>query len=151
MASVMSAMFHDLRNPDKKSTFFRNSAADDSGLHRYTRDREFCERLAEVISANAILDVDAIVDTESNLKPVVLQKILFRLGLDPSLVDAWKGNITMLLARRNGIAHGSEKAGISGRAYGDLETAVYDVVNLVTVALFDAAARSLHLRSTPFP
>lgn len=150
MAASLASVFGDLRHADRKSDAFRASAPDDTALHRYARDREFCERFHQVLGGNVRIEPEAVVDTESNLRPVVLQKILFRLGLDHTAVDAWKGSIGMLLGRRNAIAHGTERAGIDEATYAGLERTVSDVVERVTVMIFNAAATNAHLRRTPF-
>jgi HEPN superfamily RiboL-PSP-like protein len=47
---------------------------------------------------------------ESNLKPVVLRKILFRLGFPPETFASHEGTIHRLVNRRNNIAHGLSAA-----------------------------------------
>jgi hypothetical protein len=148
VASAFSRIFGDLRYAEKKSEFFRTSAPDDSGLHRYARDREFVERFDEFLKLHLTLDSDAIVDTESNLRPVVLQKIIFRLGMNHLMVDPWLDAISQLIGRRNAIAHGSSRKGIDAKEYIELELAVMSVIAEITKALFDAAVSGLHLKSS---
>jgi len=76
-ASIADVMFA-LREPNRKCPEFAKSLPDDAGLHRFARDREFLEVAWKVGQRPVKIDVDDVVDTESNLKPIVLRKILFR-------------------------------------------------------------------------
>lgn len=115
-ACCLARILGDLRNAERKSTTFHSTAPNDARLHRFARDREFLDRIEDFLQRPLVLDPDLIVDTESNLKPVVLQKILFRLGLDHALVDAWRADISQLLGRRNSVAHGDHKGGLDEKA-----------------------------------
>ena len=97
------------------------------------------------------LDADLIVDTEANLNPVVLQKIMFRLGLDHNLVDAWTNDINQLLGRRNSVAHGDHRTGLQQKSYEILEAAVLGVVDSITRLLFDATVREAHRKAMAPP
>jgi hypothetical protein len=149
VASGFDRLFGDLRNAEKKSDIFRSSAPDDSALHRYARDREFVERLQEFLKLNLVLDSDAIVDTESNLRPVVLQKIMFRLGMDHTAVERWLGAIGQLVGRRNAVAHGVHRKGVDSQSYSELETAVVAVANEIIRTLFEAVVKETHLKPSP--
>lgn len=148
-AASLAGIFNDLRNSDRKSDFFRRRAPDDSGLHRTMRDREFVERISESFDILASIDIDATVDMESNVSPIVLQKILYRLGMDPSEVAPWSGQINKLLGRRNAVAHGEGRGGIDLKTFSELEAAVIDVVDKITRLLFQAANKNAHRRAAP--
>ena len=63
---------------------------------------------------NSILHLDdTAVNTESNLRYVILQKNLYKLGIPIDLFVEHKKDIDDLVNRRNGIAHGNAHAGIS--------------------------------------
>jgi hypothetical protein len=84
------------------------------------------------------VDADDIVDTESNLKPVVLKKVLYRLGLDPTLADPWERVIHQLLNRRNDVAHGTARGGLDARTLEELEQAVGLVLDELIRAISQA-------------
>lgn len=137
-AASTADVFAALRNPDKKCKEFARALPDDSALHRFARDREFTE-VARAIDLRALaVKEDEIADAEANLRPVVLRKILYRMGLDPGLAKPWEGSIHMLLNYRNGVAHGSSKTGPSDREYSELERAVGFVFDAIVLALSGA-------------
>lgn len=147
-AASLADVFFALRDPNRKCVEFARALPDDSALHRFARDREFVEVAWKVAERSVVIDVDEIVDTESNLKPVVLRKILFRLGLDPAIVQPWDGQIHMLLARRNDVAHGTAKQGLDERDYAKLEDAVTGVIDGIVHAISDAVSRKAYLTAT---
>lgn len=144
-AASLAAVFVALRDPNKKCAEFSRALPNDTALHRFARDREFVEVAWKVAQRLVQIDVDEVVDTESNLKPVVLRKILYRLGLDPNLAQPWEGSIHLLLNRRNDVAHGTARAGIDEKEYSTLEQAVSQVVDGIVKAIFDAIARKAYL------
>lgn len=147
-AASLAKVFHALRDPNKKCAEFSRDLPDDAALHRFARDREFVEVAWKVAQRSAQIDSEEVVDTESNLKPVVLKKILFRLGLDPELAKPWEGTIHTLLNRRNDIAHGTAKAGIEESEYGKLEQAVSKVVDGIVKAVSEAVVCKAYLATT---
>lgn len=130
VAATLSHVFKDLRNPDKKSDAFRNVLPDDTQLHKFAREREFVERTNDIKNIRLTIPND-IVDTESNLKPVVLRKNLFKLGFDYSGIVSFEGNIHKLLNYRNDVAHGSRRDGITRREYEEISDATYRVMYFV--------------------
>lgn len=140
-AASLEEVFLALRDPFKKCKEFIKSLPDDSALHRFAREREFVEVAWQVAQRTVEMDADKLVDTESNLKPVVLKKILFRIGLDPELAEPWAGVINQLLNRRNAVAHGSERGGLEEKDYSKLEQAVTLVMDDLVKAVTDAVAR----------
>ena len=106
LAGSWSSVFAAMESGDKKAEFFKNSLPNDIALHRFARRREFVEQLDGFLSRDVSLS-DDVVDTESNLWPVVFRKNLYKLGLDFSSLDAFDGSISELLNRRNEIAHGA--------------------------------------------
>jgi RiboL-PSP-HEPN len=126
-ASSLSDIFNELRNPDKKNPDFRNSLPDDAKLHRFARDKEFLEK-SNAFDDRPLNISDTIVDMESNLKPIVMRKNLFKLGFPPDKFSALEGKIDKLLKYRNDIAHGAKISGIEERDYQTLR----DEVNMIT-------------------
>jgi hypothetical protein len=147
-AASLSDMFRALRDPNAKCKEFARDLPDDTALHRFARDREFIE-VASAFAARVVeIDGDIVVDTESNLKPVVLRKILFRLGFEPGVVQPWEGGIHQLLRRRNDVAHGTAKAGLSEQDYRSLEHAVEHVVDEIVRFVTGAVATEAYRAST---
>jgi len=150
-AASLSEVFRALRNPKSKCPIFSRELPDDSKLHRFARDKEFVDSFATLVDSSVGLDADRLVDTESNLRPVVLRKILFRLGLEPGLVEPWSATINQLLRRRNDIAHGTAKGGLDEQVYRELEQAVYavvdDLVRVICAAVAEQSYRRLPAHS----
>lgn len=147
-AAALSDIFHALRDAKKKCKEFARSLPDDTALHRFARDREFVEIAWQIAARTVQIDTDELVDTESNLKPVVLKKILFRIGLDPNLMRPWESVIHQLLNRRNDVAHGTAKNGLEEKDYTALEQAVNLVVDDIVKAICDAVAKQFYLATT---
>ncbi len=147
-AASLSDVFQALRDPNAKCRIFKRDLPDDTKLHRFARDREFIDAFAMLAGRSVTLDADSLVDTESNLKPVVLRKILYRLGLEPTLVTPWAGTIQQLLHRRNDVAHGTAKAGLDEQVYRELEEAVYVVVDDLVRAICEAISKQLYRRAS---
>jgi hypothetical protein len=91
------------------------------------------------------IDVDDVFDTESNLEPIVLRKILFRLGLDPELAEPWEGTINQLLQSRNDVAHGSARVGLTEKDYAMLEQAVTLVIDDLVQAVSRAVSEQHYI------
>jgi hypothetical protein len=142
LADVLSA----LRHPGSKCDEFRNALPDDAALHLFAREREFIERIA-IFDARPVAIPDTVVDMESNLKPVVLRKNLFRLGLALDTFEPVEGQINRLLQTRNGIAHGVTKAGLELKAYEDLRDAVNSVMQKITAEITSAIVEQKFLRA----
>lgn len=137
-AASMNRLFKALANPKSKSDFFRKNAPDDSKLHRFARHSEFAERLPEALEKEVRMDVDELVDTESNLTPVVIRKNLYRLGFSHEEFKDEESKINELLRRRNDIAHGSSQRGVPVATYTTLETAILSIMNKIVVLIFDS-------------
>ena len=114
--------------------------------HRFAREREFVER-TEDVERRSVLIPDHVVDTESNLTPVVLRKNLFRLGLLHDQFDLYEGEINKLLAIRNGISHGSLKDGVEEKIYLQLRTATFSIMSDLSAGVMRALTESAFLRN----
>ncbi len=145
-AASLTDLFTSLRNPDKKCDEFRRDLPDDKALHRFARDKEFIE-LTHEIEGQVVNIPDYVVDTESNLKPVVLRKNLFRLGFNHDHLVSVEGKIHALLNYRNGIAHGDMKAGISHQTYEELRDTTYSIMNQIKIEVMAALRDKRYLRS----
>jgi hypothetical protein len=145
MAATCRSILRSLADPNSKSDFFRNGAPDDEKLHFVWRSQEFLKRLAEVLGKPVDIP-DDVVDTESNLWPIVLKKNLFRLGFEHDRLSAHDGTIHNLVNRRNNIAHGLERTGIPEADFEKLQKAVYavmdEVMSMVTDSLLKQSFRT---------
>ncbi len=147
-AAALSDLFRALRDANAKCKDFAKALPDDTALHRFARDREFVEVAWQIAGRTVQINADDLVDTESNLKPVVLKKILYRLGLDAKLAEPWEGAIHQLLHRRNDIAHGTAKDGLEEQDYTSLERAVTLVVDDLVKAICAAVMKQEYLVSS---
>jgi len=146
VASSISDVLQKLREGTGKAPEFRDALPDDSKLHRFARDREFVQRIDEVLARRVKIPEDTI-DMESNLKPVVLRKNLYRLGLQHDQFDDLEGQINKLLEFRNKIAHGASRAGIDRAAYDELRTSASRVMAGITAGVTRAVEERLYLAS----
>lgn len=144
-AAALADLFNNLRNPDKKSAEFRHQLPDDTKLHRFAREREFIERTNE-FEKRPVKIQDTIIDTESNLKPIVLRKILYRLGLPDEEFKVFEGEIFKLLGYRNQIAHGQLKTGIKEKDYEKLKKTTYKIMDQITIEIMEALKNKCFLR-----
>lgn len=146
VASSLSDVFETLRNPEKKAPEFKSTLPDDSKLHRYSRDREFVERAIDIMQRIVVLP-ESVVDTESNLKPAVLRKNLYRLGLPFEQFESLEGDIGKLLGFRNRIAHGATRLGIGEKLYIDMRDAAFRIMRETAVTITRAYHEKWYLRS----
>ncbi|MDH4472190.1 MAG: MAE_28990/MAE_18760 family HEPN-like nuclease [Fluviicola sp.] len=145
-AGSLSELFKALRNPDSKSDIFRNALPSDVKLHIYARNRDFIEASQDF--ENKIVSIpDDYVDTESNLKPIVLRKNLYKLGFPHDLFESIEGLINQLLNFRNKIAHGEMKSGITEVKYEELRSATFQIMNEIKSRVMNALTEKHYLRN----
>ncbi len=144
-AAGLADLFRELRNPTRKSDLFRRMLPDDAKLHRFARDREFME-LADHFAERPVKIPDYVVDTESNLTPIVLRKNLFRLGFEHDLFKHLEADVNRLLAYRNDIAHGAAKDGLDRKTYEKLRAAVIEIAREVIVLIAQSFREKKYLR-----
>jgi len=128
--SSMHEVFLAYGDDSKKDEIFRRSLPDDTKLHKYSRQITFVGEFANFLSKTVNIP-EKIVDTESNLKPVVLKKILYRLGFPVEQVQISEDTINKLLTYRNSISHGSRRLGITDNEYERLESDVKILMNSI--------------------
>lgn len=130
VTACMNNEFNAYDDIDRKCKLFKNPLPDDSELHRYSRRKDFLNALNDFFNEIAVIP-DKIIDTESNLKPIVLRKILFKLGFDISIAKKYDNSINMLLEYRNSIAHGDGKFrnGVSDEQYSQVKKAAIELMN----------------------
>ena len=146
-AASLADLFDALRNNDKKNEVFRNSLPNDEKLHRFARDRNFIQESGD-FNNRVVLIPDHVVDTESNLKPVVLRKNLFRLGFAYDAFEGIEGEISKLLNFRNRIAHGASRDGITAQDLEQLSTAAYKIMDEIKSTVMNALTNREYLRAS---
>lgn len=134
-------------NRDKKNVFFKNLLPNDEKLHKFSRQVDFLE-LVDDIWKEILIIPDKIVDTEANLKPVVLRKLLFRLGFQHDCFSKYEGLIEQLLNKRNNVAHGSIREGINEKDYEKIETATFTIMDELKKLIMEALSDKLYLKQT---
>lgn len=143
----LNEVFMTYHNESKKSPYFNNLLPDDAKLHRFSRQVEFV--LAMENLWNEIVEIpENVIDTESNLKPVVLRKILYRLGFEHNSFQEYEGLINLLLERRNNVAHGAEKEGLSKEKYEKIEDAALRIMVQLKKLIIDALINKSYLKQT---
>jgi hypothetical protein len=145
-AASLHEMFRNLRDPNMKSDIFRHALPNDSQLHRFARDREFVERTSE-IEKRPVKIPDNYVDTESNLKPVVMKKNLYRLGLPHDQFEEFDGDISKLLRIRNGVSHGDLKDGVEETVYLELRTTTFAIMSGLSAGIMKALSDRAYART----
>ena len=145
-AASLRDVLHALRDPQKKCDLFQRALPDDSALHRLARERDFLEEIPGVLSRVVILP-DSLVDTESNLRPIVLRKLLYQVGLDHQMFQAHDPTVHQLLELRNKIAHGESLGGIREEVYGKLRFSTLWIMRDLKAKLRLALDSSSYLRS----
>jgi len=144
-AASLADLFKTLRNPDKKCAEFQRALPDDTELHQFARHREFIEQSARF--EDRLVNIpETLVDTESNLKPTVLRKNLYRLGFPHEQLRHVEGDINKLLNYRNKIAHGASTAGIEYQEYLDLRDAAFRIMDEVKRMVLEAIQNRHYLR-----
>lgn len=145
-ASHLHKEFTAYDNLDRKNRYFKRALPEDTKLHRFFRRVEFVESFDEFRDVDLFLP-DEIVDTESNLWYIVLQKNLYKLGLPIDLFEEQSRDINALVNRRNEIGHGSFRAGISEGEYNQWERRTYNVMSQINMTIYDYAVNEKYLCS----
>ena len=145
-AASMNKEFNAYDNLDRKCIVFRRELPEDTGLHKFFRRVDFVSKYEEFMERNLEID-DGIVNTESNLWYLVLQKNLYKLGLPVDMFEMYKSDIDALVNRRNSIAHGSFRSGITGEEFQRWEVSVIDVLSGIARLLYDFALHERYKKS----
>ncbi|SFV00285.1 MAE_28990/MAE_18760 family HEPN-like nuclease [Alicyclobacillus macrosporangiidus] len=146
VVASLAREFGDLENTNRKTQLTKDISADDERLHRYGRQVEFIEKIDNLWAQTARIPED-IVDTEANLKPRVLEKILYRLGFDHHAFQDYYGTIHKLLRYRNDIAHGAKVDGVDEQEYNSLRSGIQTIMTKIIDVIFDTLVKRKYLRS----
>lgn len=147
-ASGMHKEFIAYENLDRKCAIFKTALPEDTALHRFYRRVDFIEQMND-FQNNVLHLEDSLIDTESNLWYVVLQKNLYKLGIPITLFDEHAREIDALVNRRNSIAHGNSHAGVSKTEFSKWESKVQRILSDITLLLYDYANRQRYLKNPP--
>ena len=131
-------------NLDRKCEFFRKELPEDSRLHRLYRRVDFMEKVEDFKTELLNID-DQLIDTESNLWYIVLQKNLYKVGLPVDLFESYHRDIDALVNRRNTIAHGSFRSGVTEQEFTNWETKVSSILSGITTIVYDYANKQKYL------
>lgn len=134
-----------VRSPESAKNFLPDAIKEIKELRALGLEVEIVERSRSLLGATIEID-EKFISVEDNLWPVVLKKVLFRLGLPHDLFDTHEGSIKALVNRRNGIGHGAETRGVDVSVYGTMKNAVLDVMNTIQVRIVDAIENELYLQ-----
>ena len=145
-ASGMHREFQAYENPGRRSNLFRRSLPDDTALHGLSRRVDLIEQMDGFLNQPLHIE-DRVIDTESNLRYVVLQKNLYKVGLPVNLFEQYRGLLDELVNRRNSIAHGELRRGVNRLEFARWEGAVQDITRDVTIGLYESALHQKYLRS----
>ena len=93
---------------------------------------------------------DSLINAEANLRPKVIERILYRLGLPPNKFGRYEGDIHNLIERRNNIAHGIPIEGIDEELYNDFEGKIYNIMSELMIILTNSVNNKLYLKNISF-
>lgn len=141
----LADVFKAYGNLDKKCALFKNTLPSDEKLHLFSRQVDFVNMINPLWN-DAVEIPESVVDTESNLKPIVLRKILFRLGFPYDCFNNYEGKINYLLEKRNNIAHGSEQDGLPEKEYSEVEKATFTIMEEIMKLVVQALENKEYLK-----
>jgi hypothetical protein len=148
VAATLTKVFSALRELNSKHPVFARALPDDQKLHMSAREQRFIEDFDNVTAR--LIDIpDKVIDTESNLRAVVLKKILFQLGLNYASVDPHSNTIERLLGVRNAIAHGDAIKVPRGEEAREYMASTFAIMGLVQTEIYDALQREAYRRNSP--
>lgn len=132
VASNLNRVFEEFRNTQrnpKNNQIFKEEH--NKEFVELGRRVEFLEKFEEIITFPIKLDVNKIVDTESNLSKKVLLKILFRIGFDGQLFTEKMHSLEKLLNFRNAISHGARQEGWSQKEYEKIKREIFELMRTI--------------------
>lgn len=146
-AASMHDIFKEYENTNKKGSYFRKELPDNNKLRLYSRRCEFVDSFYDFLENIAEIP-ETIVDTESNLKPEVLYKILFQLGFSIDEFKPYRDIIQKLLNYRNNIAHGNPADNIDKFPYESILNSITILIEAIKKLIRNALYDSLYLHSS---
>ncbi|WP_353948457.1 MAE_28990/MAE_18760 family HEPN-like nuclease [Sporolactobacillus sp. Y61] len=144
MIEAFDAYEDDNIKPRHYKKIFKKTLPDKNNLQKFARQIDFVDSFSDLWTQNVYIP-DDIVDTESNLWPIVLKKLLYRLGLPCNYFEDQECYIHELVNRRNGIAHGRDKEGITADIYNHIEKSTFSIMERVINLIIDALKKGIYL------
>jgi hypothetical protein len=139
--AIAAASFHKVfkafTNTDKKNVIFKQKLPDDKHLHRLAREINFLESVNE-FNSHLVIIPDDFINTENNVGMEVLEKLLFKVGLDHDDLKSIYRPLTKLLNVRNDISHGKRKLGIDDKNYEEFLNCGKSVISTISSRLTTA-------------
>ena len=65
------------------------------------------------------------------------------------MFEQYHSDIDALVNRRNSIAHGDSRSGVTSQEFSNWETKINRVINDITILIYDYANRKQYLQSSP--
>lgn len=146
IAASMNQEFNAYDNLDKKCHIFHRELPKDTALHRFYRRVDLLDQLEDFKSAPLVIE-DSVINTESNLWYIVLQKNFYKIGLPIDMFEEYRRDIDAFVNRRNSIAHGNSRAGVTLQEFSDWESKIKRVMEDMTILLYDYANRKQYLQT----
>ena len=146
MAAGMHKEFKAYDDLDRKCVVFHRQLPEDAFLHRFCRRVDFIEQIEELKDSTLVVE-DSVIDTESNLWYIVLQKNLYKIGLPLDMFKQYQREIDALVNRRNSIAHGNRRSGVEQLEFSNWETKIYRALSDIIFLLYDYANNRKYLQS----
>jgi hypothetical protein len=149
-AASLADVFQDIENPNKPNAkccdFFRTSSSEEI-FPRVFRHVRVIRGLNSLLEQQVNIS-DNIINTESNLKLTVIQRLLYRLGFPYDTFDEYDGTIQNLLMRRNYFAHGEDARSIKEADYIIIEKKICNIMSELMIMLTKAVKDKSYLKSS---
>lgn len=143
--SSLADIFRDYDNKERKSPYF--TKVEDKSTHHFYRQVELVAGLDNFLNESAVIP-SMVVDTEQNIGPDVLKKILYKLGFPHDVFDTYKADMLQLLNTRNAIAHGKMKSGVESKDYERIEKAAMNTMRGLITLIMDHLTNKKYKKST---
>lgn len=143
-AASMHQIFSTLRKGEKKNPLFKRSLPDDKKLHQACQEIDFIENINQVAEKKVKIPKEFI-NTENNVGPNVLRKLLYQMGLNNTDLDSISSDLSRLLNIRNDIAHGKYKNGISDKDYESFKACFNTIISKLSSLINTAFSQKHYL------
>ncbi|QPA58684.1 MAE_28990/MAE_18760 family HEPN-like nuclease [Lysinibacillus sphaericus] len=148
IAASLHQEFSLFESEEYKETKFKkvfNKPVDDKKLYKLSKRIYLLDSLNEFLDKKVEIS-DKVVNTESNLWPIVLKKLLYTLGLPENTFIRYEATIKDLVNTRNGISHGQQKEGIDEITFNKLEQATTEINKAVIQLIQNALKNKEYLK-----
>lgn len=132
-----------------KHPFFRRPLPNDTHLHSLSRQIEFFSDIAPLWADTIINIDDGFIDTENNVGKEVIQKLLYKVGLNYGAIHSTLySSLAQLLNIRNDIAHGANLSPITDDHFNRFYECTKSIISELKSIITDAYAHKKFLTST---